>query len=751
MPCWGVRRETALLSDRNHPPDFRPTVPRSDRSAGSASYIRSPSPGSWHSRTNCAASLYLHADRAGPSARRWPRHLVLDVCGVVTVHVVVLLAPLVPLGVAAPVGDGDEDNRRDPLLVDQVVEDRLVATGLARTVVARLGQMSAIVESSNDAIVGMGVDGRITTWNRGAQKLFGYAAEEIVGQPVSLLEPESAQGETQHTWAAEALEKVRAGRSADCHWEVARRRKDGSTIDVLLSVSPILDLGGTLGGVSLIARDITERKRAERALAERARLAALRADIGVALARSEELRSILQHCTEIVVEHLHVAFARVWTLNPSAQTLELQASAGLSTHLDGPDGRVPMGKLTIGRIAQTRRSLFTNDVTHDSHIGDHEWVKREGMVAFAGYPLVVSDRVVGVLAVFAREELPRSVVDDLGSLTYEIAQCVERKRAEEASQHYARELESANEELRELVAYRQRAEEQAREGVERRDRFLAILSHELRNPLAAVLNAANLLEAASEDGEVLRHAQGAIRRQSQQMARLLDDLLDVSRITRNRIDIRRQIIDVCDSSRDAVDAVRPMCDGRGHELHTDLPGEPPQRRGVLLRVVRVEVGAVLVDEFEHLIPVLLRLDENDAPLEQLSVFPDELIEEGEFGPRGLMHTGEGDPDIHLRHRLGRLPTGGLLFEDRLKRCPVCLVGNVLDGVVVERRQNAPADRNRDEQGARAPGAANDHHDHVAQRVPQRLAGRGPGVPAGTSPEVEGSRGRGGGVRDHQPR
>jgi PAS domain S-box-containing protein len=449
--------------------------------------------------------------------------------------------------------------------------------------------MSAIVESSNDAIVGTGVDGRITTWNRGAQKLFGYAAEEIIGQPVSLLEPESAPGGT-HAWVAEALEKVRAGRSADCTSEVARRRKDGTSIDVLLSVSPILDLGGTLGGVSLIARDITERKRAERALAERARLAALRADIGVALARSEELRSILQHCTEIVVEHLRVALARVWTLGPSAQTLELQASAGSFTHPDGPGSRVPPGELAVARIAQTRQPLFASDVTRDPRAGDYEWAEREGMVAFAGYPLVVSDRVVGVLAVFAREELPRSVVDDLGSLTYEIAQCVERKRAEEASQRYARELESANEELRELVTYRQRAEEEAREGVERRDRFLAILSHELRNPLAAVLNAANLLESASESGEVLRHAQGAIRRQSRQMARLLDDLLDVSRITRNRIDIRRQVVDVCDSARDAVDAVRPMCDGRGHELRADLPGEPLWIDGDPARLQQIQVN-----------------------------------------------------------------------------------------------------------------------------------------------------------------
>ncbi len=196
---------------------------------------------------------------------------------------------------------------------------------------------------------------------------------------------------------------MRIGRSADCHREVARRRKDGTTIDVLLSVSPILDLAGTLGGASLIARDITEREagRAGPRGAGLLRRPGARTS-GSRWPEARNCRAILQHCTEIVVEHLHVATARVWTLNPADQTLELQAGAGPSTHLDGPDRRVPVGKLTIGRIAQTRQSLFTNDVAATRTSATTSGARREGMVAFAGYPLVVSERVVGVLAVFAR-------------------------------------------------------------------------------------------------------------------------------------------------------------------------------------------------------------------------------------------------------------------------------------------------------------------------------------------------------------
>jgi two-component system CheB/CheR fusion protein len=140
------------------------------------------------------------------------------------------------------------------------------------------------------------------------------------------------------------------------------------------------------------------------------------------------------------------------------------------------------------------------------------------------------------------------------------------------------------------VARREEAEAEARAAVDRRDRFLAILSHELRNPLAAVLNAARLLERAGANERVREQAQGAIGRQSRQMARLLDDLLDVSRITRNKIEIRKQVIDLGTAAREACELVRPMLAAREHELTVDLPPQPVYVDGDPARVQQIAIN-----------------------------------------------------------------------------------------------------------------------------------------------------------------
>ena len=110
---------------------------------------------------------------------------------------------------------------------------------------------------------------------------------------------------------------------------------------------------------------------------------------------------MLQRCAEALVQHLGAAFARIWTLDEERGLLLLQASAGQYTHLDGRHGRVPLGQLKIGLIAQERTPVVTNDVVHDPKINDPAWAAREGMVAFAGHPLVVDDRVVGSMALFS--------------------------------------------------------------------------------------------------------------------------------------------------------------------------------------------------------------------------------------------------------------------------------------------------------------------------------------------------------------
>jgi anti-anti-sigma regulatory factor len=156
---------------------------------------------------------------------------------------------------------------------------------------------------------------------------------------------------------------------------------------------------------------------------------------------------MLQLCAEAVVRHLDAAFARVWTLDETEDVLELQASAGMYTHLDGAHGRVPVGKFKIGLIAAERKAHLTNQVVGDPRVGDQEWARREGMVSFAGYPLVVDDRLVGVMAMFARQPLSEAVLQALGSVSREVGLGVVRKRAEEERNRLQREVIEAQQSL----------------------------------------------------------------------------------------------------------------------------------------------------------------------------------------------------------------------------------------------------------------------------------------------------------------
>src|SRR5580658_4884113 len=117
--------------------------------------------------------------------------------------------------------------------------------------------LAAIIENSDDAIVSKDLNGIITSWNKGAKSLFGYSAEEVIGQPVSILIPADHIDEE-----PKILDFIRRGQRVE-HYETVRRRKDGTLVDISLTVSPIKDADGRITGASKIARDITERRRAE--------------------------------------------------------------------------------------------------------------------------------------------------------------------------------------------------------------------------------------------------------------------------------------------------------------------------------------------------------------------------------------------------------------------------------------------------------------------------------------------------------
>ena len=204
-----------------------------------------------------------------------------------------------------------------------------------------------------------------------------------------------------------------------------------------------------------LKQEIEERRRAEGDLADRIRLEALRGEVGVALARGDNLRSLLQSCTEALAEHLKATFARIWTYSEGEKVLELQASAGLYTRIDGSYSRVAIGESMVGVIAQKCQPHITNAVIGDPQIVDQEWAKRTGMMAFAGYPLVFAKELVGVMAMFGAEAFSGFTLKALASVADQIALGIQRLRAEEA-------LRKSGEELRLLSSQLLTAQEMER-------------------------------------------------------------------------------------------------------------------------------------------------------------------------------------------------------------------------------------------------------------------------------------------------
>jgi len=195
--------------------------------------------------------------------------------------------------------------------------------------------------------------------------------------------------------------------------------------------------------------------------------------VGEAIISGGTLPAVMQRCCEAAVAHLDAAFARIWVLEPENEMLVLTASAGLYTHVNGPHGRVPVGQFKIGQIAAERQPHLTNSVIGDPRVSDQEWAVREGMVAFAGYPLLVGEELVGVMAIFSMQEMVAATLGAMETATTAISVSI------------------ANIKLLESERAARVAAEAANRG---KSEFLSMMSHELRTPLNAIGGFAQLLE-----------------------------------------------------------------------------------------------------------------------------------------------------------------------------------------------------------------------------------------------------------------
>ena len=192
----------------------------------------------------------------------------------------------------------------------------------------------------------------------------------------------------------------------------------------------------------------------------------------------------------------------------------------------------------------------------------------QGLHAAFSFPIRLGAEVLGVIEFFSREIRPpdEDLLKMFTTVGAQIGQFMDRRRAEEERAALLAQLEQA---------------------LQAKDEFLAILGHELRNPLAPLRNAAEILAARAAEDPAIERIQRIIERQVRHMVRLVDDLLDVSRITRGRVELRRERVSVGDVVARAAEAARPLLDERGHELAVAVPAEPVVVDGDPVRLEQV--------------------------------------------------------------------------------------------------------------------------------------------------------------------
>jgi PAS domain S-box-containing protein len=396
--------------------------------------------------------------------------------------------------------------------------------------------LAALVKSSDDAIIGKTLDGRILTWNAGAERVYGYTADEAKGRSVAMLFPPDQRHEL-----TAILRRVRVGEAVE--WSGVQVRHDGRRIEVAKTVSPIRDGGGRLVGVSTIARDVTAWRRHERQVLN------LQALTDAALAH-HSLDELLADLLGRLCAALDCDAATVLLLSEDGRDLVVRAAHGLQGDVGA---RVPVDRGVVGRIVQSRQPVVADDLSEVETVGSS--LAMRGLVSLLGMRLVVDRRVIG--AVHVATAVPRRFTEDeirlLRLAADRIALAVDHGRLFDAERVARADAEAAN---------------------RTKDQFLATLSHELRTPLTAMLGWVRMLRAGRLDAAASARALETIERSTRAQAQLINDLLDISRIVSGKLTMELVPVDAGDVVQAAVDAVRPMADAKSIAVEYQAPLEP---------------------------------------------------------------------------------------------------------------------------------------------------------------------------------
>jgi PAS domain S-box-containing protein len=256
--------------------------------------------------------------------------------------------------------------------------------------------------------------------------------------------------------ARNGIELLRAGSERGCQAPVILLTGSGQhQVDVEAMQAGAADylVKGNLRADSLerSIRYAAQRKRAAALAAfEQARLAAFGAEIGLALTRRDTLEGILERCTRAMAQYLSAGLAQISIYDPRKEAFEPRAAAGAAWAPESPLDGLPEVRLEIGPLAQGKPVLI-NQLLNEPRIPDQAWIKRAGMAAYAAYPLVLEDQLVGLMAIFAQHPLTEQISQEMGSVANGIALCIERKRSEQALDASEVKYRSVVESIKEII------------------------------------------------------------------------------------------------------------------------------------------------------------------------------------------------------------------------------------------------------------------------------------------------------------
>lgn len=452
---------------------------------------------------------------------------------------------------------------------------------------AKQAFLSAIVESSDDAIVSKDLNSIISSWNKGAERIFGYTEAEAIGRPITMIIPPAKLHEEDFI-----LSKIRAGDKID-HFETIRIHKSGKEIPISLTVSPIRDSAGNIIGASKIARDISERVESQRLLKEHSeRLETLNA-MSKAVAETLDTETILQRVIEATTKITGASFGAFFynTTNENGESYTLFTLSGAPREAFERSG-MPRNTEVFNPTFSGQGLVRSDDITKDERYGKnppHSGIP-EGHLSVRSYLAVpvISNAgyVIGGMffghpdtGVFKASH--ESVVTSIAS---QAAIALDNSRLFE-------EVKTLN---------------------TKKDEFIALASHELKTPLTTIKGFLQLL--SQNDIANPAYFIGKCLKQVDRLYSLVEEMLDVSRIEAGKLLLHKESFDLRQLLLDVIDNFRYT--NKTHDILFDDPGTPHIILGDKYRIEQVLINLLsnAIKYSPRADKVYVKLEKNDTSL-----------------------------------------------------------------------------------------------------------------------------------------